>query len=451
MRRTIGRRTRPAPIPALALVLALVLSLGAAPAARAESIAITGGTVHTVSGPTLENATIVIEDGRITAVGASVSVPAGARVVSVAGKHVYPGFIDANSVLGLTEIGSVRGTVDHTETGNVNPNIRAEVQINPESELIPVTRVNGVTSSLVIPRGGALNGTSALVHWDGWTYEDMTAAAPVGLHVQWPNMTPVRAWWNTQTDEEQAKARDEAVARIREAFDDGRAYLKARDAESKPGVPRHDRDVRWDAMVKALRGEIPVMFHANALNQIRAVLRFVDEQKLPRVILVGGADAPLVADELKARGIAVILGQASQLPRRSWQSYDTEMSVAARLHAAGVSYCISNGGSADGSASNGRNLPYEAGMAAAYGLSREEALRSITLHPARILGVADRVGAIEAGRYADLVVADGDPLEITTRVEQVWIKGRAIPMETRHTRLFEKYDARPRGPKARPR
>jgi imidazolonepropionase-like amidohydrolase len=264
-------------------------------------------------------------------------------------------------------------------------------------------------------------------------------------------MTPVRAWWMTQTDEEQAKARDEAVARIREAFDDARAYLKARDAENRPGVPRHDRDVKWDAMIKAVRGEIPVMFHASALNQIRAVLRFADEQKLPRVILVDGADAPLVAGELKARGIAVILGHATQLPRRSHEAYDTEMSVAARLQAAGVAFCISNGGSADGSASNGRNLPYEAAMAAAYGLPRDEALRSITLYPAQILGVADRVGAIEPGRFADLVVADGDPLEITTRIEQVWIKGRAISMETRQTRLFQKYDARPRGPRARPR
>lgn len=436
---------------AAVLLAVLAVSAIAARGAAAEAVALTGGTVHTVSGATLENATIVVENGRVAAVGTNVAVPAGARVVPVSGKHVYPGFIDANSILGLTEIGSVRGTQDQAETGLVNPNIRAEVQINPESELIPVTRVNGVTSSHVIPRGGSLNGTSALVHWDGWTFEDMTAAAPVGLHVQWPSMTPVRSWWNTQTDAEQAKARDEAVARIREAFDDARAYLKARDAESKPGVPRHDRDVKWDAMVQALRGEIPVMFHANALNQIRAVLRFADEQKLPRVILVGGADAPLVADELKRRGIPVILGQASALPRRTHEAYDTEMSVAARLHAAGVAFCISNGGSADASASNGRNLPYEAAMAAAYGLPREEALRSITLYPARILGVADRVGSIEAGRYADLVITDGDPLEIATRVEQVWIKGREISMENRQTRLFEKYDARPRGPRARPR
>lgn len=447
MIRTFVGSTRPA-LRAAAVTLSLALS---AATAGADSVALTGGTVHTVSGATLENATIVVENGRVRAVGTDVAVPAGAKVVAVAGKHVYPGFIDANSVLGLTEIGSVRGTVDVTETGNVNPNIRAEVQINPESDLIPVTRANGITASHVIPRGGALNGTSAVIHWDGWTYEDMTAAAPVGLHVQWPNMTPVRAWWMTQTDEEQAKARDEAVDAIRKAFDDARAYLKAREAQGRTGVPRHDGDVKWDAMMRALRGEIPVMFHAGALNQIRAVLRFADEQRLSRIVIVGGADAPLIADELRTRGVPVILGQPAQLPRRSHEAYDTEMSVAARLHAAGVSFCISNGGGADGSASNGRNLPYEAAMAAAYGLPREEALRSITLYPARILGVADRMGSIEPGRFADFVVTDGDPLEIATRVEQVWIKGRPVSLENRQTRLFQKYDTRPRGPKARPR
>jgi hypothetical protein len=170
----------------------LALAVFAPAAVHAETIALTGATVHTVSGPTLANATVVMQDGKITAVGAHVPVPAGAKVVPCAGKHVYPGFIDANSVLGLVEVGSVRGTVDNAETGDINPNIRAQVQINPESELIPVVRYNGVTTALVIPRGGTLSGSSGLVHLDGWTHEDMTIAAPVGLHIQWPNMTAVR-------------------------------------------------------------------------------------------------------------------------------------------------------------------------------------------------------------------------------------------------------------------
>jgi imidazolonepropionase-like amidohydrolase len=430
--------------------LAAVLCVGAAATPRAETIALTGGTVHPVSGPALSNATVVITDGRIAAVGAGIAAPAGARVVSVAGKHVYPGMIAANTVLGLIEVSSVLGTNDQSETGTVNPNIRAEVQINPESDLLPVTRVNGVTSAVSVPRmgqggTGGIPGTSALIHLDGWTQEDMTIAKPVGLHVVWPNLTISRAWWETRSEEEQKKSREQAIQAIRDAFEDARAYWTARNAEGRQGVPRHDRDVKWDAMGRALRGEIPVMFHAGSYAQIRSVLRFMDEQKLKNVVLVGGSDSWMLTDELKKRNVAVILDGANALPNRSHEAYDTGMSRAAKLHAAGVRFCMSDGGGSH----NSRNLPYEASMAAAYGLPRDEALKSVTLYPAQILGVADRLGSIEAGKVADLMVTTGDPLEITTRVEQVYIEGRAISMESRHTRLFHKYDGRPRGPTAR--
>jgi imidazolonepropionase-like amidohydrolase len=429
------------------LAFVLALTLAALPrAAGAESLALTGATVHPVSGPAIENATVVVTDGKIAAVGAGITPPAGATVVSCAGKHVYPGLIAPYTILGLVEISSVLGTHDDAEAGNVNPNIRAEVQINPESDLLPVTRVNGITSALSVPRGGAISGTSALVHLDGWTQEDMTVAKPVGLHINWPGMTISRAWYETRSEEEQRKARDQAVQAIRDAFEDGRAYWKAREAEGKAGVPRHDRDVKWDAMGRALRGEIPVMFHAGALNQIRAVLKFVDEQKLKNVVIVGGYDAWMVADELKARDIAVITAAPLALPSRSYEPYDQGMALAAKLQAAGVRFCVSDGGGS----SNERNLGYQAAMAAAYGLPRDEALKSITLYPAQILGVGDRLGSIEVGKIGDLIVTNGDPLEITTQVEQVYINGRPTSMETRHTRLFKKYDSRPRGPKARP-
>jgi imidazolonepropionase-like amidohydrolase len=436
-----------AAFPAFTLTLA-ALTLAAVPVAvRAESVALTGATVHMVSGPTLPNATVVITDGRIAAVGAGITPPAGAKVVSCAGKHIYPGMISAFTILGLVEISSVLGTRDDAETGNVNPDIRAEVEINPESDLLPVARVNGITSALSVPRGGAISGTSALIHLDGWTQEDMTVAKPVGLHVNWPSMAINRAWWETRSEEEQRKTREEAVQAIRQSFEDARAYWKAREAEGKAGIPRHDRDVKWDAMGKALRGEIPVMFHAGALNQIRSVLRFVDEQKLEKVVLVGGNDAWMVTDELKARDIAVITGDPLSLPDRSYEAYDYGMALASKLQAAGVRFCISdNGGS-----TNARNLGYQAAMAAAFGLPRDEALKSITLYPAQILGVGDRLGSIETGKIADLIVTTGDPLEIETQVEQVYINGKPTSMETRHTRLFKKYDARPRGPKARPR
>lgn len=422
---------------------AWIAALLVAPPAGATTTAFTGGTIHPASGPDILNGTVIVRDGKIDAVGAGIPIPAGATVVSITGKHLYPGMVSAYSVLGLTEVGSVLGSTDWQETGSTNPNIRAEVEINPESDLIPVTRINGVTSAHIVPRGGALNGTSAVVHLDGWTWEDMTVASSVGLLVQWPNLTPSRAWWETRSDEEQAKERVAAIQTIRQAFDDARAYWKARDAMGARGIPRHDGDVKWDAMGKALRGEIPVIFSAAALNQIRAVLSFVDDQQLPRVILVSGGDAALVADELKRRNISVICSDILAVPTRRHEPYDQRFTAPERLRAAGLAWCIADGGGTD-DAANGRNLPYHAAMAAAFGLPRDEALRSVTLYPARILGVADRIGSIEKGKIADLVVTNGDLLEIATQVEQVYIKGEPISMETRQTRLFRKYDSRPR-------
>ena len=432
----------------LVLACGALVCAAAAHAAAGEAIVLAGGTVHPVNAPAIENGMVVMRNGKIEAVGLKLVAPAGATVVSCTGRHVYPGMISALSVLGLTEVGSVAGTNDWQETGSVNPDVRAEVQVNPESDLLPVTRVNGVTSALIVPRGGVIAGTSALIQLDGWTEEDMTVRAPVGLHVIWPPMTPVHAWWETRSDEEQRRARDAALDSLLRAFDDARAYWKARDAEGKGGTPRHDRDVKWDALGKALQGEIPVLIHASALNQIRAALRFVDEQKFPKVVLVGGDDAWRVADELKARNIAVICGGTLELPTRRDEPYDEAMALPAKLAAAGVRFCISDGGGPF-TAPNARNLPYHAAMAAAYGLPKEEALKGVTLYAAQVLGVADRLGSLEPGKIADVIVTNGDPLEIATQVEQVYIAGKAVEMETRQTRLFHKYDARPRGANAR--
>ena len=415
---------------------------------RAEVLALTGGTVHPVTGPEIPNGTVLVDGAKITAVGAGVAVPSGAKVIDCTGKHVYPGFVHANTVLGLQEISTIQGSDDTQESGNLNPNQRAEVMYNPDSDFLPVTRLNGVTTVLTIPGGGAVRGTSALMHLDGWTQEDITVHAPAALHVQWPNMTPIHAFFELRSDEEQAKARDEAIKAIGDAFDDARAYWTARDAESGKGVPRHDDDVRWDAMRKALKGEIPVAFHCDALNQIRAVLRFCDQQKLTNIILLGGYDSWRVADELKRRNIAVIVAGVLAVPNRGYESYDEAFTVASKLARAGVRYCIADNGGGF-AAANARNVPYQAAMAEAFGLDHDEALKSVTLYPAQILGAGDKIGSIEVGKLADLQVTDGDPLIIATHCEQVVVNGKVVPMESRQTRLFHKYDERPRGPHAR--
>ena len=430
--------------------LAFMLASAAWTPARAEALALTGGTVHPVTGPEIPNGTVVVDGTKITAVGSGVSVPSGAKVIDCTGKHVYPGFVHANTILGLQEISTIEGSDDSRETGNLNPNQRAEVMYNPDSDFLPVTRLNGVTTVLTIPGGGAVRGTSALMHLDGWTQEDMTVRAPAALHVQWPNMTPIHAFFELRSDEEQAKARDEQIKAIGDAFDDARAYWTARDAESGKGVPKHDDDVRWDAMRKVLKGEIPVAFHCDALNQIRAVLRFCDQQKLTNIILLGGYDSWRVADELKRRNIAVIVAGVLATPNRGYESYDEAYTVAAKLAKAGVRYCIADQGGGF-AAANARNLPHEAAMAEAFGLDHDEALKSVTLYPAQILGAGDKVGSIEVGKLADLQVTDGDPLLVATHCEQVVVNGKVVPMESRQTRLFHKYDERPRGPHARKR
>jgi len=436
----------------IAAVVALLACAGSA--AHGETIALTGGTVHTASGPTIENGTVVMSDGRITAVGANLAVPAGAREVAIAGKHVWPGIVSPNTVVGLVEIRSVQGTRDESETGSLNPNVRAEAMFNPGSDHIPVARINGITTVHVMPGGSVMSGTGALMHMDGWTWEDMTVRAPTGLIVRWPNMTPVAGGFQRRSDEEQNRARDRALEEIYGAFDDARAYWKAREAEGARGIPRHDRDVRWNAMKQVLAGEIPVFLVAQRLNQIRAALDFAEEQGLTNVVLVGGADSWRIAGELARRDIAVICDRIFDHPLRNDEPYDMPYTLPAKLEAAGVRFCISDGAGSSGDAfnpMNTRNLPYEAGMAHAFGLARDEAVRAITLYPAQILGAGDHLGSIEEGKIADLIVTDGDLLEITTQVEQVYIGGRPIPMENRQTRLFEKYDARPKGESARAR
>ncbi len=353
------------------------------------------------------------------------------------GKHVYPGLITANTKLGLVEINAVRSTRDMEEIGDIKPNIRSEVSINPDSELLPVTRANGITLAHTIPGGGLISGTSAVIMLDGWTWESMTLKAPAGLNINWPFMDVRHGRFIKKSEEEQLKSRDENLKKIKTAFAEARAYMQAKEAETKKGVPYHDTDLRWDAMISVLKKKVPVLIHAHGIRQIQAAIDWAIDEDL-KIILLAGQDSRLAIDLLKEHDIPVIYEGTLATPSRRWEPYDTPFTAPLKLYEAGVKFCISGSGNSF-EAPHERNLPYHAAMAAAYGLPREEALKSVTLYPAQILGIDDKVGSIEVGKDATLIVTDGDPLEIMTQVEHEYIQGRKVDLNSRHTQLYEKY------------
>jgi len=424
-----------------AAILCAALVLGAAPAYAAT--ALVGGTVHTVSGDVIENGTVIMDGGKILAVGAGAAIPTGARQIDVTGLHVYPGMIAANTVLGLVEVSSVKGPDDVSEGGTLNPNARAMVALNADSELIPVTRANGILTVLSVNTGGVLSGTSVVWNLQGWNWEEMTLVPDEAVHLRWPSMVAAQNPWdeNPKSEEDQKKEREEKLKGLKDAFANAKAYAKAQEAAAAGGPP-HEKDVRWEAMMPALKGDMPVFIHADEYTQIEMALDFAKEQEI-KIVIVGGRDAPFLADRLAAENVPVIIDGVLDLPTRSWEPYDEAYSVAARLHEAGVKFCISTGGNAFG-VPNLRNLPYEAGMAAAFGLPKDEALKSVTLYPAQILGIDDRLGSIDAGKDANLIVTTGDPIEITSNVLMAWIEGEPVDLGTRHTDLYDKYRNRPR-------
>lgn len=430
--------------PAVARVmvaLAVPLLLATAPAAAAVT-ALVGGTIHDMRGGAPYVGTLVIDGTTISAVGPGVTAPAGATLVDVQGLDVYPGLIDAQSTLGLTEIGAVRATVDTREIGEINPNVRAEVAFNPDSELLPVARINGITSAVSAPQGGLISGTSALMHLDGWTWEDMTVRAPLALHVAWPGRPGFSAFGGGGRGgdpEKAAQERADQVKRLKEAFQDARAYLTARAAMGQPGVPPHDFEPKWEAMIPALQGKIPVIVSCRWSEDIRDIVEWATGEGL-KLVLAGADDCEPVLDLLKAKQVPVILDPVFDFPPQRYMPYDTAYSLAGKLAAAGVPFCFSM--SSD--ASNSRNLPYSAAMAVAYGCPADVALAGMTATTARILGVSDRVGTLAPGLLADLLVIRGTPLELRSEVKHVFLNGRDLPLTSRQTRLYDKYNNRPR-------
>ncbi|MBI2930524.1 MAG: amidohydrolase family protein [Planctomycetes bacterium] len=396
------------------------------PPPQERLIAIRNATVHPVSGPSFRKGTVLIRGERIEAVGVDVNIPVGTRELDATGLHVYPGFIDAATTIGITEIGSVQGTRDEAEIGGLQPDLRAAVALNPHSEIIPVARAGGLTMAVTAPTGGLISGRSALVRLCGWVPAEMTVVSPLALHVDVP---PIR-----KPDEPDPKAKEDARPKeLKEFFGAARRFQKATDAGLHP-----ERDIRLEAMLPYMRGERPVVFRADDVLDIRWALATSEEFGLKPVI-AGGREAWKCASLLAQKKVPVIIGPVGSLPTRRHDPYHAAYTNVLRLQQAGVAFAI-----ASFDATNARNLPYEAGLAASYGLPPEEALKAVTIYPARILGVADRYGSIEPGKAASLIVTTGDPLEIITDIVWLFIDGEAQSLETKHTRLYEKFRRRPR-------
>lgn len=410
----------------LAALGAGALLLGLESSASAQTIAITGGRVHTVRGAPIENGTVLIRDGRIVAVGANVTIPGDARRIDATGKVVTPGLINGATALGLREIGAVGETVEVRAQGEdaIAASVRVWDGLNPSSVLIAPSRDEGVTSVVVLPAGGLLAGQAAFVDLTEGSVPDMVVRGPVAMVGQLGSAA------QTGTG-----SRAEMFAKLREVLDDARVYARRR-ADFERGASRElaARRLDLEALQPVLRGELPLLLDVDKASDIQAALRLAREYEV-RLAILGGAEAWMVASELAAARVPVLTGAMNNIPG-SFSTLGSRQENAAMLRSAGVQVVIVGGA---GEAFNVRNIRQEAGNAVAYGLPWEEALRGVTLAPAELFGVADRYGTLEAGRVANLVVWSGDPFEFSTDAEHVFVRGREIPGDSRQMQLMERY------------
>jgi len=407
--------------------------------------AIRNARIVTVSGPDIENGTVVIRDGKIEAVGAAVNVPPGAQTIDGRGLSVYPGMIDAGTNMGLVEVPQgANGTVDLSEVGDFNPNAKAITAVNPYSAHVAVTRVEGITNTVTAPTGGLISGQATLINLLGTAPKEMAVVPHAALVINYPRIGGgggggfggFQQQPANLTETLDANARQ--VEQIRKMLRDAEAYGRARDAYAKDrSLPRPDQNIVLESLVPYVRGEQPVIFRAEREPEIRGAIRFAEEMKLKPIIL-GGNDAWKVSSLLKEKNVPVILTGVFSLPVREDDPYDTLYETPAKLQQAGVRFAISTGDSGP----EVRNLAQYAGMAAAYGLSKTDALKAVTLYPAQIMNVADRLGSIDAGKIANLVVTDGDLLEIRTRIRYLFIDGRPVGLTSRHTELNDAFKNR---------
>lgn len=420
-------------IGALLLTIGLSISVMAQQtpaAAQSEVISITGATAHVGDGTVIENAVIVMENGLIKAIGAAGSVEAQGKVIEASGKHVYPGFILANSTLGLGEIDAVRATRDFDELGAYLPHVRSLIAYNAESKVIESLRPNGILLAQITPRGGSISGTSSIVQLDAWNWEDAVIVEDDALHLNWPELYKLKyeAFGSIRISGENEKY-TEQVAGMVDFLQQAKAYT--------PGGEQN-RNLPFEATQGIFDQSKKVFLHVERKAEILDGLAAMQALGLKNVTLVGAYEAYQLIDELKAAGVSVLVKRVHSLPNLEDDDYDQSYKTAAFLAQNGILTALENSGQME--RMNGRNLPFYAGTLTAHGLSSEEALSLITLNAAEILGIADKYGSLTTGKSATLFISKGDALDMRgNQLEQAWIDGRGISLETHQTELWKRY------------
>ncbi|AMC09911.1 amidohydrolase [Lutibacter profundi] len=392
---------------------------------------IEGATAHIGNGEVIENSLIMFSNGKLQFVGsANTKITRLGNIINAKGKHVYPGFIVANTSLGLGEIDAVRATLDYDEVGAMNPHIRSLIAYNSESKVVESMRPNGVLMGQITPRGGTMSGTSSIVQFDAWNWEDAALKVNDGIHINWPQSFTYGKWWlgedpGAKPDKEYATN----VKKITSFIANSKRYLKTK---------RNPKNIPFEAMEGLFNGEKKMYIHASGVQEITDAIHFIKKAGINNIVIVHGNDAYKIADLLVKNNIPVILERAHRVPKSNDSDYDLPYRSAKLLVDKGITVAIGMEGSME--RMSARNLPFYAGTYAAYGLNKEEALKLITLNAAKILGIDAIVGSLEVGKDATLFISEGDALDMRTNVlTNAFIQGRKINLETHQTKLWEKY------------
>ena len=402
---------------------------------QAAPIVLVGGTLHTGAGQTIDNAAVAFDKGRLVYAGPRAGFTQGGyQARDISGQHVYPGLILPNTTLGLSEVEAIRATVDDEEVGELNPNVRALIAFNTDSDVLPTVRLNGVLLVQPTPRGGLVTGQSSIMQLDAWNWQDAVVKADDGIHLTWPAMV-IRA--NSAEDAAALTRRQETRTRrlrdLEQLLSEGAAYRQAPAGRKE--------NLRLTALGGLFDGSKTLYIHVDYAKELIESVRLAKRLGVQRVALVGARDAWMVLDFLKQNDVAVVLSRTQALPRRDGDDYDQPYKLPTQLQAAGIRYCLDFQG--DQETSRARNLPFVAGQAVAFGLTKEQALTAVTLSPARIMGIDKDYGSLEAGKSATLIVSKGDLLDMRTNaVTQAYIDGRGITLDSKQLALDRKFRAK---------